>query len=297
MMQDIRKTIRFIINPASGSSRSRSKDVEQLIEQYLDKTLFIPEVVFSHAPGQVLALSREAADKGINVVVAVGGDGSVNEVAKGLTGSNVTLGIIPIGSGNGLARHLNIPMEAARAIETLNTGKTMLIDTVSINDNQFVSIAGVGFDALVADKFAQSESRGFLTYFRIATRAYPFYKPKKYVLDIDGEMVKRRALFISFANSDQFGYNTTIAPDADITDGLMDVCIVQKIPMFKAPLIAHLLLAKKIDQSSYVEIIQAKQVFLRRRKNEIINIDGEPVLLSRDLSLNVNHLALRVAIP
>lgn len=296
-MQGSRKTIRFIVNPASGSSRSRSKDVAQLIDQYLDKTVFIPEITFSSAPGQSFILSREAADQGIDIVVAVGGDGSVNEVAKGLTGYNVTLGIIPIGSGNGLARHLNIPMDISKAIEILNFGKTMLIDTVSINDNQFISIAGVGFDALVADKFAQSETRGFLTYFRIATRAYPFYKPKKYELDIDGEIIKRRALFISFANSDQFGYNTTIAPNADITDGLIDVCIVQKIPMFKAPLIAHLLLAKKIDQSSYVEIIKARQVFLRRRKNEVINIDGEPVLLSRNLSLKVNHLALRVAIP
>lgn len=296
-MQGSRKTIRFIVNPASGSSRSRSKDVAQLIDQYLDKTVFIPEITFSSAPRQSFILSREAADQGIDIVVAVGGDGSVNEVAKGLTGYNVTLGIIPIGSGNGLARHLNIPMDISKAIEILNFGKTMLIDTVSINDNQFISIAGVGFDALVADKFAQSETRGFLTYFRIATRAYPFYKPKKYELDIDGEIIKRRALFISFANSDQFGYNTTIAPNADITDGLIDVCIVQKIPMFKAPLIAHLLLAKKIDQSSYVEIIKARQVFLRRRKNEVINIDGEPVLLSRNLSLKVNHLALRVAIP
>jgi diacylglycerol kinase (ATP) len=296
-MQDSRRTIRFIVNPASGYSRNRSKEIEQLIDEHLDRTLFIPEVVFSLAPGQPLLLSRKAAEQGIDIVVAVGGDGSVNEVAKGLTGSKSTLGIIPIGSGNGLARHLGIPMETARAIEVLNSGKTMLIDTVSINDNQFVSIAGVGFDALVADKFAQAGSRGFLTYFRIATRAYPFYKPKKYILDIDGEIVKRRALFISFANSDQFGYNTTIAPTADISDGLMDVCIVQKIPMFKAPLIAHLLLAKKIDQSSYVEIIKAKQVFLRRRKNEVINIDGEPVLLSRDLSLKVNHLALRLAIP
>jgi len=296
-MQASRKTVRFIVNPSSGSSRSRSQEVEQLIEQHLDKTLLIPEVVFSLAPGQPLILSREAAGQGIDIVVAVGGDGSVNEVAKGLAGSAATLGIIPIGSGNGLARHLNIPMDAARAIEVLNTGKTMLIDTVSINDNQFVSIAGVGFDALVAEKFARAGSRGFLTYFRIATRAYPFYKPRKYMLDIDGDMIERRALFISFANSDQFGYNTTIAPNADITDGLMDVCIVQKMPIFKALLIAHLLLAKKIDQSSYVEIIKAKQVFLRRRNNEVINIDGEPVLLSRDLSIKVNHLALRVAIP
>ena len=296
MKSSLRK-IRFIVNPASGSIRSRSKGIEQLIEQHLDKKLFDPEIIFSPAPSMLQTLSREAADQGIDVVVAVGGDGSVNGVARGLIGSKAILGIIPMGSGNGLARHLNIPMNAARAIEILNSGKTILIDTISINDNQFVSIAGVGFDALVADRFAQSGSRGLLTYLKIVTRTYPFYKPQKYLLDIDGEMVKRRALFISFANSDQFGYNFSIAPTADITDGLMDVCIVQKIPIFKAPQIAHLLLAKKIDKSNYVEIIKAKQVFLCRGKNEVINIDGEPVFLSRNLSLKVNHLALRVVIP
>ena len=291
------RTVRFIVNPSSGTSRTRSKEFEELVDQYLDKTLFIPEITYSLEPNQPFLLSREAAEKGTAMVVAVGGDGSVNAVAKGLAGFKTTLGIIPMGSGNGLARHLNIPMEAARAIDILNHDKTMRMDTVSINDDQFVSIAGVGFDALVADKFSQSESRGFITYFRIATHAYPFYKEKKYQLEIDGETFMRRALFISFANSDQFGYNTTIAPSADITDGLMDVCIVKKVPWFKAPLFAHLLLAKKIDQSSYVEIIKAREVVLRRRKNEVINIDGEPVILTRDLLLKVNHLALSVAIP
>jgi len=295
--QTAKRKITFIVNPASGTSRNRSQEFPDLIEKHLDLSLFGYNIEYTSEIGHAISLSKKAAEQGIDIVVAAGGDGTVNEVARGLVGSRVKLGIIASGSGNGLARYLAIPFDIIQAIAVLNSLKSIKIDTVSINESLFLSIAGVGFDALVADKFAQASRRGFLSYFRIATREYPFYKPRKYFMDIDGQTIKRRALFISFANSDQFGYNTTIAPTADITDGLMDVCIVKKIPMFKAPLIAHMLLAKKIDQSSYVEIIKARQVSLRRRKNEIINIDGEPVMLTRDLFIKVNPLALEVLVP
>jgi diacylglycerol kinase (ATP) len=295
--QPAKRKITFIVNPASGSNRSRSQEIPDLIEKHLDHLIFEWNIVYNSEVGRGICLSREAAEQGIDIVIAVGGDGTVNEVARGLSGTKAVLGIIPSGSGNGLARYLGIPTDLAQAIGVLNSGKSIKIDTVSINESLFLSIAGVGFDALVADKFAQSNRRGFFSYFRIASREYPYYKPRKYIMDIDGQIIKRRALFISFANSDQFGYNTTIAPTADISDGLMDVCIVKKIPMFKAPLVATMLIAKKIDQSRYVEIIKAKQVSLRRRKNEVINIDGEPVILTRDLFIKVNPLALQVIVP
>ncbi len=295
--QPSKRRITFIVNPASGTNRSLNQEIPELIDKNLDQSLFEWDIIYITGEKQAISLSKEAAERGTDIIVAVGGDGTVSEVARGLVGSQVTLGIIPAGSGNGLARFLGIPMGIAEAITVFNKGNSTRIDTVNINENSFLSIAGVGFDALVADKFAQAGRRGFLSYFKIASREYPFYKPRKYIMDIDGQIVKRRALFISFANSDQFGYNTTIAPTANISDGLMDVCIVKKIPMFKAPLIATMLIAKKIDQSSYVEIIKARQVSLRRRKNEVINIDGEPVLLTRDLFLKVNPLALKVMVP
>lgn len=293
----VKRKITFIVNPASGTNRNRSQEIPELIGKHLDQSLFEWNIVINSEVGKGISLSKEASELGSEIVVAVGGDGTVNEVARGLSGTKAILGIIPAGSGNGLARYLGIPIDIVQSITLLNLGKSTKIDTVSINESLFLSIAGVGFDALVADKFAQANRRGFFSYFRIASREYPYYKPRKYIMDIDGEIVKRRALFISFANSDQFGYNTTIAPTADITDGLMDVCIVRKIPMFKAPLIATMLIAKKIDQSQYVEIIKAKQVSLRRRKNEVINIDGEPVMLTRDLFIKVNPQALQVIVP
>jgi len=295
--QPAKKKITFIVNPASGPNRNRSEEMPELIEKYLDQSIYDWNIVNNSAVGEGISLSKEAAEQGRDIIVAVGGDGTVNEVARGLAGTQAILGIIPSGSGNGLARYLGIPIDLAQSIALLNSGKSRKIDTVSINENLFLSIAGVGFDALVADKFAEANHRGFFSYFRIASREYPYYKPRKYIMEIDGQIIKRRALFISFANSDQFGYNTTIAPTADISDGLLDVCIVSKIPIFKAPLVATMLIAKKIDQSRYVEIIKAGQVSLRRRKNEVINIDGEPVMLTRDLFIKVNHLALEVLVP
>jgi diacylglycerol kinase (ATP) len=295
--QPDKKKITFIVNPASGTNRNRSQEIPELIEKHLDQSVFDWNIIYNSEVGNGIVLSKDAAEKGVDIIVAVGGDGTVNEIARGLTGTKAILGILPSGSGNGLARYLGIPTDIAQAIGILNSGKHIKIDSVSINESLFLSIAGVGFDALVADKFAQANRRGFFSYFRIASREYPYYKPRKYIMDIDGQVIKRRALFISFANSDQFGYNTTIAPTADISDGLLDVCIVKKIPIFKAPLVATMLIAKKIDQSRYVEIIKAKQVSLRRRKNEVINIDGEAVMLTRDLFIKVNHLALKVIGP
>jgi len=172
-----------------------------------------------------------------------------------------------------------------------------LIDTVSVNDELFASIAGVGFDALVAKKFAQAGRRGFFTYFHIALQAYPSYRPRKYKMIIDGKQVQTKALFVSFANSNQFGYNTIISPSASIDDGLMDVCIVQKAPVITTPYILGLLWRNKLEMSGYLEIIKAREVILTRNRNKKINLDGEPVKVGKDLTIRVNPLSLKVIVP
>ena len=228
-----KKKIIFIINPISGVGKQRL--VETAIDKTLDKSIFDYDISYTSAPKHATELSKDAACKNYDIVVAVGGDGSINEVAKGIIGSNCTLGIIPIGSGNGLARHFNIPFDISQAIEVINKCNTIKIDTATINEQLFLSIAGVGFDALVANKFAKGKRRGFWSYFKITVREYPKYKPKKYSLTIDGKKMIRRALLVSFANSNQFGYNTSIAPMAIINDGFLDVCILKKVPIVKAP--------------------------------------------------------------
>jgi len=290
-----KKQIVFIVNPISGIRKKEC--VPDVIERYLDKDIYDAQILYTEYAGHARGLAQKAIADGTDVIVAVGGDGSVNEVAKELINTNVTMGIIPYGSGNGLANYLNIPLNNHKAIELLNKCNTMAIDTISINDDLSVSIAGIGFDALVAKLFSTQKTRGFFTYLRIVAGEYLSYRPKKYTLTYNGETIVRRALFISFANSDQFGYNTTIAPDAKINDGLIDVCIVKKIPLFRIPYLAHMLFLKRIHKTKFVELIKTDEIFVSRKKNRVINIDGESKKLEKELHFKVNHLSLKVIVP
>jgi len=292
-----KKSVLFIVNPVSGVNPSRKTVIEEVIREGLDSNLFSWNIEYTNSAEHAYELSRNAALAGTDIVAAVGGDGTANRVIKGLFGSNSVFCVIPSGSGNGLARFLNIPLELKESIELINKGKTKLIDTVSVNDELFASIAGVGFDALVAKKFAQAGRRGFFTYFHIALQAYPSYRPRKYKMIIDGKQVQTKALFVSFANSNQFGYNTIISPSASIDDGLMDVCIVQKAPVITTPYILGLLWRNKLEMSGYLEIIKAREVILTRNRNKKINLDGEPVKVGKDLTIRVNPLSLKVIVP
>lgn len=289
------KHILFIINPISGIGKQ--KGVEHMIGERLDKSRFIAEITHTEAPGDATEISRKAASEGIDIVVAVGGDGTVNEIATGLVGTGTALAILPAGSGNGLARHLKIPMNLKRALDVINEARTMKIDTATINDQLFVNVAGVGFDASVAKKFAASAKRGFSTYFRITASSYMNYIPKQYTLVIDGKVIKRRALLVSFANSSQFGNNTSIDPAASVNDGYIDVCIVGKVPEWKTLFLAPLLFLKKFDRTRYVEIIRAKEVILKRKKGKNIHLDGDPKIMGKELAIRINPLSLNVIIP
>lgn len=291
------KKIVFLVNPNSGVNHSRKVLLKDYAAQVLDAEKYTWEIIFSKSAGHLFELSKSAAENGADIIVAVGGDGTVNQVAKGMFGSSAVLGLVPAGSGNGLAHHLNIPVDIPASLEVINKAEEKIIDTCSVNGELFVSIAGVGFDALVAKKFAETKRRGFLSYLNIVTNEYTWYRPRKYKLNIDGKIYKREALFVSFANTNQFGYNTIISPDASIEDGLIDVCIMKKVPLLLAPGIIGLLLTRKIDSSGYVEIIRAKEVSFTRRKNRPVNIDGEPVKLTPELTVKVNPASLRVLVP
>ena len=283
------------MNPISGIGKQ--KGVEKLIKDRLDNSRFLPSIAYTDGPGHATEISRKAAEDGIEIVVAVGGDGTVNETAAGLVDTATALAIVPAGSGNGLARHLKIPMNLKGAIDIINQGKILKIDTATINDQLFVNVAGVGFDASVAKKFAVAGKRGFSTYLRITTNSYKNYEPKKYTMIVDGKVIKRRALLISFANSSQFGNNTSIDPSASVSDGYIDVCIVGKMPYWKAVLLSPLLFLKKFDQTKYIEIIRAKEVVLKRKKGKSIHLDGDPKTMGKELTMKINPLSLNVIVP
>jgi YegS/Rv2252/BmrU family lipid kinase len=290
-----KKRIIFIVNPISGGSRK-----DQLVNQIdttIDKNKYHSEMFYTDGPGHATEICREQAKNQMDIVVAVGGDGSVNEVAKGLIGSDTALGIIPAGSGNGLAHHLKIPVNPKKALEIINGGKTLKIDTGSINKELFVSIAGIGFDGLVAYRFSQDKRRGFLAYARIVAEEYPNYKPRKYKIQINGKTIKTRALFIGFANSDQFGYNTTIAPHAKIDDGLLDIIIMQKPSIIEIPLLANLLYWRMIDKWKNMKIIKASELTVEMRKKRWVNVDGEPMVIGKKLNIKVNPQSLNILVP
>lgn len=293
----MKRRILFILNPHSGLGRHRR--VESAVERYLDKEYFDFEIEYTQKAGHATELARGAVERKVDVVAVAGGDGSINEVVKGIYGSNTILAVIPTGSGNGLARYLKIPLRASKAISLINDFSVSRIDLGFINDELFVSIAGLGFDAEIADRYAKATIRGFMTYFSMIAGAFQSYKPRKYTLKFDGKKkLKERAFIISFSNSNQYGYNTSFAPDASITDGLLDVSIIRKPPLLMTPLLAHLLYFRRIDETEYVDVYRAASVEVKKKKSVMLNIDGEPVRMEKkNLTVRAEKEALRIIVP
>lgn len=290
-----KKRILFIINPVSGVGRQ--KKVERAVEEWLDKDKFDYRIAYTTYAHEATSISIAAVLRGFDIVVAVGGDGSINDCVKGLLSTGVALAIVPTGSGNGLARCLNIPLSIENAIKVINNCRIADIDTIRLNGTLYASIAGVGFDALIAREFAKTKVRGFQPYAKLTLQHYPQYRQRNYILSIDGKHIERQALFVSFANSNQFGFNTEIAPNASLNDGLMDVVVVRKPPLPMLPWMAQSLFFHSFDKSTYVEIFQARHVILYNNAPMGVNLDGEYVEYTSDLEFRVEPKSLRVITP
>lgn len=289
-----KRTICFIVNPISGIGRQ--KVIEKLIDEELDRSLFNYEIAYTKAAKHAIELAKDAANRKVDIVVAVGGDGSVNEVGKGLVNSSTAMAIIPTGSGNGLARHLSIPLNLKKAMQVINAGKLSKIDTIQMNEESFVNVAGVGFDAHIGWEFAKFGKRGFSSYIKVITREFPKYKAQDFELTIDGKTVTKNAYLISFANGSQWGNNAFIAPTADISDGVMDIAILKDFNFMNAVAIGYRLFKRSLDRSSFLEVIKAKEVMVKQ-KGKIAHIDGEPIEIGNELRIKVNPLSLNVIIP
>ena len=222
------KTV-VIVNPISGVGRQ--KRIETLLKQNLNQDLFDYTVIYTEYIHHGTELARQAVEHGANCVVAVGGDGSVNDVVNGIKDTGVTLGIIPCGSGNGLARSLKIPLQPWLAIRVLNQQHEQTIDTIVINDTYIcANAAGCGYDAYIARLTQAAKTRGLAAYTNLILREYDRYKCSDYHLVVDGRDYYRSAWFIAVANSQQFGYNLAVAPKAKLDDGLIDISIIDKVP-------------------------------------------------------------------
>lgn len=285
------KKILFIINPISGVGKQRI--VENLIDKVLDLQQFTYEIAYTEYAKHAIEISSEFAPK-FDVLVAVGGDGTVNEISHGLIGTNTHLAIIPTGSGNGLARSLKIPLNVEKAIENINKYNSHTIDSATINDKIFVNVAGIGFDAKISHRFASYGKRGLWSYVKLTLNEFFNYSPKKYKLIIDGRVIKKKAFLISFANSSQFGNNAYIAPKALVDDGFIDISLMKKFPLLAAPVVGFKLFDKKVDSSRYVDSFRGKHIMIRRKKAIKAHIDGEPVVFGNDIFIKVQPLSLKV---
>ncbi|MDR0969364.1 MAG: diacylglycerol kinase family lipid kinase [Lentimicrobiaceae bacterium] len=293
-MGELRKTrVLFIVNPISGINRKNR--FPDLVAKKLDQSRYDYEVIFTQHQGHATELASKAVAQGYDLVVAVGGDGTINEIARALIGTRVGFGIIPSGSGNGLARHLNIPLNQRKALQIINKENYQLIDTATINGHRFCSLSGVGFDAMVAEKFAQTGIRGFFSYLRIIILEYFQYNPKTYQIILDDkEAITEEAFFITFANSNQFGYGVIIAPEADLQDGLLDVCIVKKPEKSSLLRVIYLVMRNQAHRSNLIQIQHASKIKLIGNPNYFVNIDGDPLRMNEDIEVSVNPKSLKI---
>ena len=289
-----KKRIVFVVNPIAG--KGRKGQFPSWVKELLDHSLYDYEIWYTKCKGHAKQLAEQAAAEGFDVVAAVGGDGTVNEVSQALIGKDCSMAIIPFGSGNGLARMLHLPLQPPRAIKNiLNKCRSKYIDTALVNGVPFVSIAGFGLDAETADAFAKDGHRGFLTYSKIAVEKYFHSQIDSCTITLnDNVTFDSRPLMVTFANSNQFGYEAKIAPKAVLDDGLLDVCILKKPILPAAPFVATQLMAGHIHFSPYFQSLQAKKIFVQRKKNAVVNIDGEPIMMDKDLLVEIKPLSLRV---
>jgi len=283
----------FIINPISGGKKKDG--VPELIEKYLDAAIFEAVVVFSDGIEHARQIAKEAVNK-FQLVIAVGGDGTVNEVASAIVGNDTVLGIIPYGSGNGLSRFLGISMDPVKAIKNLGLGHVEVIDSAKLNGQPFFNMAGMGFDAHISEVFSHGKKRGFFTYIKSSIQEIAKYKPQAYRLEIDGKVYEREAFMLSFANSSQYGNDAHISPHASVQDGLLDVCIIKKFPLWRFPEMGIRMLTKTADKTKYVEIIRGKIIKVKQSSPGPVHLDGEPQITGTDTLVEIVPASLKVIV-
>jgi diacylglycerol kinase (ATP) len=288
------KHLVFIVNPRSGVERN--KQVQQAIDNILDKEVFSYEIKLTEHAGHGEDIARAAAAKNPYAVIAVGGDGSVNDVIRGLYGSQTALGIIPKGSGNGLARSLSIPVKTEAALQVINRNLTEKIDIGIANGRFFASNAGVGYDALICKKFAKSTRRGLAVYSWLITKYMWLYRDWDWDITIDGRHYKRKAFLVNVANGTQMGYDFKIAPDASWTDGLLDVVIINKFPKILGGLLGYKMFNGSLLQSRYVERIRGKEISISNPELKLMQADGDAIATSNKVEFNIIKGAIEVIV-
>ena len=280
-----KKRIIFVVNPISGTQSKKA--ILKWIDERMDRSVYDYSIVRTEYAGHATQITASAVEDKVDVVVAIGGDGTINEIARALVHSETALGIIPCGSGNGLARHLRIPMEPKAAIDIINQGNRLCIDYGKINNIPFFCTCGVGFDAFVSLKFADSGKRGLLTYLENTLHESLTYQPETYEIENEEGTMKYKAWMIACGNASQYGNNAYIAPQASLTDGLMDVTIMEPFTVLDVPSLSFQLFNKTIDQNSRVKTMRAKKIKIHRAHDGVMHFDGDPLMAGKELEVEI----------
>ncbi|MEO6259843.1 MAG: YegS/Rv2252/BmrU family lipid kinase, partial [Thermoanaerobaculia bacterium] len=283
----------FLVNARSGPRRR--DDLQAVIQaNCLDWSY---DVAACGTREELPGLISHASAEGVEVIYAVGGDGTIHEIARHLIGTSMALGVLPRGSGNGFARHLGLPLQPAAALQACRGLRIETIDTATVNDRPFVGVMGLGFDAWIAEAFAGAGTRGMRTYVRVGLQGFRRFEAQDYSIRIDGETIERRALIVAVANSSQYGNNARIAPLASLQDGLLDITIIERVPILGAPLLLARLFSGSVHRSPGVTTRTGRRVQIVRARAGAAHLDGEPVTLPDTMTVEIVPRSLQVIVP
>lgn len=289
------KRVMLIINPISGVN---AKDgLVQMVADSMAAVGLKVDTRYTVGPGDATRLARLATSGGYEAVLAAGGDGTVNEVAIALCGSRVPLGIIPTGSGNGLARHIGIPVDPRLSLKIIEEWNVADCDYGSANDRPFFCTFGVGFDAAVSHRFARQRRRGRLSYIRSAISEYVSYHPQTYTISANGSIVTEEAFLVAVCNASQYGNNAYIAPEASIIDGLLDITVVHAGNHVDTAVVGVDLMTGYINRNTMIRTFRAPAAVIYRASAGQAHIDGEPVMMDDIIDVRCHAASLRIFVP
>lgn len=285
----------IIINPIAGTSGKTG--VASYVERRMKEARWEVSVAFTDGPGDATRLAGQASSNGFDAVIAAGGDGTVNETARGLRGTSMPMGIIPLGSGNGLARHLGIPVDVEPAVDIILERNVVDADFGSVNEQPFFCTFGLGFDAAVSETFSRQHRRGRLMYVKSAILEYVKYHPEVYTISANGKILTEKAFLIAVCNASQYGNNAYIAPSASITDGLLDITIVHAGSPLDTAFVGLDLFTGAINSNTMIRTFRAPAAVIYRTGDGPAHIDGEPVTMPSTMAVKCHHNALRLLAP
>lgn len=287
--------ILLIINPISGTNSKHG--LREIIERRVAAMGHSIETSLTKGPGDATEIAHQATKDGYDIVLACGGDGTVNEVAAGLVGTEAALAILPNGSGNGLARHIDIPIDPILALDTLKKGRVVNCDYCTANGIPFFCTFGLGFDAAVSQRFASGHKRGLIAYIKSTVDEFVRFTPEHYDISIDDRTLSIEAFLIACCNASQYGNNAYIAPYASITDGQLDITVVHAGNPISQALVGVELLAGSISKGGLIDTFRTDSIRIRRTSSGVAHIDGEPIELPADIEIKCHPGGLKIIAP